>query len=144
MLKQLRNDLKEAMKNKDAITKSVIQGIISAADEARIKTKYELTDTDIVDVIRKENKMYQEALVGAKAANRDDLIADAEAKIAVTEKYLPVQASDEDLKILVTAAIASKKLDTSNKGLMMKELMPILKQVTDGQTASRIIQSFVK
>lgn len=144
MLKQLRNDLKEAMKNKDAITKSVIQGIISAADEARIKTKYELTDADIVDVIRKENKMYQEALVGAKAANRDDLIADAEAKIAVTEKYLPVQASDEDLKILVTAAIVSKKLDTSNKGLMMKEIMPILKQITDGQTASRIIQSFVK
>lgn len=143
MLQKLRDSLKEAMKNKDVIAKSVIQGIISSADEMRIKLKRDLTDAEMVDVIRKENKMYVEALDGAEKAGREDLIADAKAKIAITEKYLPKQISKEDLKTLAIAAIVSKGLDTSNKGMMMKEIMPILKEVTDGKKASEVINSLI-
>lgn len=144
MLQKLRDDLKQAMKNKDVIAKSVIQGIISAADEARIKLKHDLNDAEIIDVVRKENKMYTEALTGAESANREDLISEAKAKIAVTEKYLPAQASEKELMILAHAAIIDKKIDITNKGMMMKELMPILKEVTDGKTASEIINSLIR
>lgn len=143
MLQRLRDDLKQAMKEKDTVFKSVIQGIISACDEARIKAKRDLTDAEIIDVIRKENKMYTEALAGAETAKRDDLIEDAKVKISVTEKYLPKQPSKEDLMTLAHAAIIAKKVDITNKGMMMKELMPVLKEVTDGKTASEIINSLV-
>lgn len=144
MLQKLRDALKEAMKNKNIVAKSVIQGIISSADESRIKLKRELTDAELIDVIRKENKMYAEALSGAEAANREDLIAEAKAKIEITNQFLPAQPTKEELMILAHAAIIAKKIDVSNKGLMMKELMPILKEVTDGKTASEIINSLIQ
>lgn len=144
MLQKLRDDLKQAMKDKDTVAKLVIQGIISEADKLRIKLRHDLNDNEMGQAVRTEHGRYQEALAGAKAAKRDDLIAEAEAKLAVTEKYLPVQASKEELMTLAHAAIIAKKLDITNKGIMMKELMPILKEVTDGKTASDIVNSLIK
>lgn len=143
MLQKLRDALKTAMKNKNVVAKTVVQGIISAADEARIKAKRELTDQEVIDVIRKEDKMYKEALAGAESANRNDLIADAKNKLAVTESFLPAQIAKEDLVTLAIAAATAKKLDTSNRGIMMKELMPILKPHADGKVASEIINSLI-
>lgn len=144
MLQKLRDALKEAMKNKDIVAKSVIQGIISSADESRIKLKRDLTDAELIDVIRKENKMYAEALAGAESANREDLINEAKAKIEITNKFLPVPPTKEELMMLAQSAVIAKNIDTINKGLMMKELMPILKEVTDGKTASEIINSLIQ
>lgn len=143
MLQKLRDALKTAMKNKDVISKTVIQGIISSADEARIKVKRDLTDQEVIDVIRKENKQYAEALDGATKAGRLDLVADAKLKIDVTESFLPAQMSKEDLTALAKVTIQDKGLDTSNKTIMMKELIPVLKAVADGKLASEIVNSLI-
>lgn len=144
MLKRLKEDLKEAMKQKHTLDKSVIQGIISACDEARIKVKRELTDTEIIEVIRKENKMYMEALEGAKKANREDLATEAMLKAACTENYLPKLLTEDEILAEATALIMAQSLDTSNKGLLMKTFMPIFKGRADGKLVNQVISSLVK
>ena len=51
---------------------------------------------------------------------------------------------EEEVRSLVEKTIAEQGLDTSNKGLLMKNLMPLFKGKADGKMVNEIIASFVK
>ena len=54
------------------------------------------------------------------------------------------EMTEEEVRSLVEKTIAEQGLDTSNKGLLMKNLMPLFKGKADGKMVNEIIASFVK
>ena len=75
MLKTIVFDqLKQAMKNKDALAKGVLTLVKSALDAAEKEKGAELTPQEEIAVINREIKQTNQSLEGAKQADRPDLL----------------------------------------------------------------------
>ncbi|MBC8496358.1 MAG: GatB/YqeY domain-containing protein, partial [Chloroflexi bacterium] len=80
---KLTQSLKDALKAKDERRKRVVRMAMTSIKNAEIDKKGQLDEPDVLAIIQKEVKARHETIEGAKQARRDDLIAEAEAEIAV-------------------------------------------------------------
>ena len=102
---RLTDDLKEAMKNKEQVRKSVVTLIRAGIKQCEVDTRQELTDEDIISLISKQLKQRKDALVDFEKANRTDLIEQTNQEIAILENYLPEQLDDVELKEIITKVV---------------------------------------
>ena len=102
---RLTNDLKEAMKNKEQVRKSVVTLIRAGIKQCEVDNRQELTDEDIISLISKQLKQRKDALSDFEKANRIDLIEQTNQEIAILENYLPEQLDDVELKEIITKVV---------------------------------------
>lgn len=140
LLEKIQEDLKEAMKAKNALDLSVIR-MLKGAIQLELINKKELSDEDVVAIVVKQIKMRKDSILEFEKGNRLDLIKQNEEEIEVLNKYLPKQLTQEEAVSIIDEAF--KKINpTSSKemGLIMKEVSPKLKGRYDMQEVSRIIK----
>ncbi|MHB8136210.1 MAG: GatB/YqeY domain-containing protein, partial [Anaerolineaceae bacterium] len=98
-------------------------------------------DVIIQGILQKEIKMRRESINEFLKGDRSDLIKLAEIEIALLEKFLPVQMSEEDIKKAAADAIKETgALLPSDMGKVMKVLVPKLA----GQASADRISSAVR
>ncbi|RNA68862.1 GatB/YqeY domain-containing protein [Alteribacter keqinensis] len=138
--KQLNEDMKQAMKNKEKQRLVVIRSVKSALQNEQIKQGKELTEDEALTVLGREMKQRKESLQEFEKANRDDLVAKIKAEMEVLETYLPEQLSDDELQKIVDETIvqvgASSK---SDMGKVMGAIMPKVKGKADGNQVNRLV-----
>ena len=141
--KALREDLKSAMRAKDALRAQVLRGILAAAKNRAIELRVDtLESTEFVAVLKREAKQRAESLDFARQANREDLIREGTASLAIVESYLPQQMSEADLRAAVAAIVA--ETGATGVGPVMKELTKRHSGHYDGKTASRVAAEVIK
>lgn len=145
MLKdQIKEDLKKAMLAKDNVGTSTLRMLLSAVNYYEIQkggAGYEATDEDLQSVIQKEVKQRRDSIDQFIKGGREDLVGQETKEMAVLEKYLPEQMSDEEIRMLVADAI--KKTNAQNlqdMGKVMGVLMPQTKGKADGGIVSRFVK----
>ncbi len=144
MKEKLSQSLKEAMKAKDERRKRVVRMAMTSIKNAEIERKGELEEPDVLAILQKEVKARHETIEGAQKAGREDLIAEAEAEIAILEEYLPQALSQEELEALVKEAIAEARATSPKEmGLVMKVLMPKIRGRADGKEANQIVRELL-
>jgi len=144
---QLTNDMKQAMKDKEAgkLRLSVIRMVRASIKNAEIERKKELSDAEVLDVIAKEVKMRRDALEEYKKADRPDLIENLEKEIAILMQYLPEQLSETEIRGLVAAAVAqTQAASIKDIGKVMAVLMPQIKGRADGKIVNAIVREMLK
>ena len=127
-LKQrLHDDLTTAMKARDELRTASLRMALSALtnEEVAGKQARELSDQDVVAVLRREVKKRTEAAEafagGGRAASAEREIAERE----VLAAYLPADMSDADLDALVQAAVVESGATAPGQmGQVMKLLTP--------------------
>ena len=98
---KIMEDYKQAMRQKDELKKNILNYIISQIRYKRIELGRDLTDEEVVQVIKKEIKARKEAYdLYVKSGNEKVAQDEAEA-IKILESYLPKQLSEEELVELV-------------------------------------------
>jgi len=121
----LESALKEAMKAGDDVRKRTVRMALAAIRQQEIDRRVQLDETAVLTILQKEIKTRKEAMEEARKAERPDLIAAAEAEIAVVEAFLPKAMNAEELATLVDAAIAEVgAASPADMGKVMKTLMP--------------------
>lgn len=138
---KLMDDLKEAMKNKEQVKKSVVTLIRSAIKQKEVDERIELSDDDILTVISKQVKQRKDALEDFKKGGREDLIAQTQEEIAILSSYLPPQLSDEELESIIKEVI--EKVGASSMkdmGKIMGMANPIVKGRADGKRMNEIVK----
>ena len=143
---KLTADMKEAMKAKEEGKQrlSVIRLVRGAVRQQEIDGKKELSDEDVLGVISKEVKQRRDSIEDFKKGGRDDLVAEAEAEIAILMEYLPKQLSEDEVRSLVQEAIAaSGATSPKDMGKVMKELMPKVKGRADGKLVNGIVKELL-
>ena len=143
---KLTADMKEAMKAKEEGKQrlSVIRLVRGAVRQQEIDGKKELSDEDVLGVISKEVKQRRDSIEDFKKGGRDDLVAEAEAEIAILMGYLPQQLSEDEVRSLVQEAIAaSGATSPKDMGKVMKELMPKVKGRADGKLVNGIVKELL-
>ena len=145
MLKQqLRDELKQAMLDKDEMKKSVLRMLISAIGYYEIEkggAGYEATDEDIMNVIQKEAKQRKDSIEQFTTGGRPELAENESKELAMLQVYLPEQMGEEEIRGLVQEAISQTgATSAADMGKVMGALMPKTKGKADGGLVSKIVR----
>ena len=140
LLKQIRHDNMQAMKEKDEVRKGVCSLLISAIALAEKESGKVLEKDEELVFVQKELKQTKEELESIPDS-RPELKEKAQQKIAIIESYLPKQMSDDEIREALEKIIAEKGLDHTKKsqGPIMKTMMAEYKGKTDGRTVARVL-----
>ena len=140
-LKQkLSDDLKQAMRDGDKVKRSVIRLVMAAIKNAEIARQATLNDTDILGVIAKEVRQRHESIEAFRQGNRQDLVAQEEAELAVLTEYLPQQMTREEIIAAARQVIAEVGAqEPSDKGKVMPKLIAQLKGRADGRKINAVV-----
>jgi uncharacterized protein len=128
MLKtRITDDMKDAMRAKDAPRLSTIRLILAAIKQREVDERKDLTDTDVLAVLDKMVKQRRDSIAQFEAGKRPDLVAIERAELDVLQAYQPQQLTDAEIDALVAAAIAATgAAGPSGMGKVMAELKPKL------------------
>jgi uncharacterized protein len=132
---RLQADLNAARKAQDKSAVLLLGTILSDVKNRRIELRSEPTDDDVLDVLRKGIKRRRESVEMYDKGNRPDLAEKERAEVAALEKYLPAQASEDEVRTAVRAAIAA---GATSMGPLMGRVNPQFKGKADGSMISRI------
>ena len=120
---QIANDFKDAMKNGDKFTLSVLRMLKSALQMEAINKKHELNDEEIIAVIKKQVKVRKDSITEYQKYEKLDLVASLEQEIAVLDKYLPAEMTEEEIdKVIDIVFEELKPSSVKDMGGVMKEL----------------------
>lgn len=141
---KLMADLKDAMKNKEAVKKSVITMIRAAIKQKEVDERIELKDDDILDVISKQQKQRRDALAEFEKAQRQDLVEQTKQEIEILASYLPKQLTDDELETIVADAIQSTKAQSmKDMGKIMGKVNEIAKGRADGKRINEMVKKLL-
>ncbi|HUV56304.1 MAG TPA: GatB/YqeY domain-containing protein, partial [Dehalococcoidales bacterium] len=99
-----------------------------------------LDDTDILGIIAKEARQRRESIEAFRLGNRQDLVAQEEAELAVLNEYLPLPMSGEEVKVAARQVIEEVGAQgLSDKGKVMPKLIAQLKGRADGREINAIV-----
>lgn len=142
---QLTNDLKDAMKDKNQVRKSVVTLVRAAIKQKEVDERVDLDDNAVMDIISKQLKQRNDALVDFKKAGRDDLISQTEKEIEILLTYLPKQLTDDELRDYIKKAVEQvNATSVKDMGKIMGILMPQVKGKADGKRINNLVSEFFK
>ncbi len=140
---KLQSDLTEAIRGRDELTSGTIRMVLTAItnEEVSGKEARTLSDAEIITVLSREGKKRREAFEAFEAAGRADKAALEKSEGEVIAKYLPEQLSEDDVKKMIAAAIAS----TGAAGPAdMGKVMGVLKAQVAGKADGGMVSGLVK
>jgi uncharacterized protein len=139
---QILDDTKTAMKAKEMDKVTTLRFLQAAIKNKEIEIRpNELTDEDVMTVLRKSVKQRQDSIEQFNAANRSDLADKEKAELAIIEGYLPQQLSADVIEKFVKEAIAESGA-TSMKD--MGGVMKIVMAKTQGAADNKVVSELVK
>lgn len=134
---QLMEDMKAAMRSHESVKLNTIRFLLSDIKNAEID-KGELTDAQMLEIVRKQVKQMEEANIQYQQGGRDDLIAENDTKVALLRAYLPPMMTDAELAAIVTTTIKD------NPGQGMGPLIGLVRKATDGRADGGAVSAEIK
>jgi uncharacterized protein YqeY len=143
---EIKAALVTAMKGGDKAATGTIRLIQSAIKnrDIELRTSSATTDDDLIvtEVLQKMIKQRRESAELYRKGNREELAATEEAEIAVIERFLPRQMSDEEANAAIQAIIADTGASgMKDMGKVMGEVKSRLAGQIDPARASAMVRS---
>ena len=136
--------LKAAMKNKDTVALQALRSVKSAILLAQTQSgaKQELSHQDEIKLLQKLVKQRKDSAAIFTIQGRADLADPELAEAAVIEQFLPQQLSQDEVSVMVDAAITAT--GASSMADMGKVMGVVSKEVSgraDGKTISTLVKA---
>ena len=145
---QIEEKLNQSLKNKDKSLYPTLRLIVSAIKDAVIanrgKDSKELTDQDIMSLLKKMVKQRNESCEVYKKAGRAELLASETKEIEIISSFLPKQVSEEETKKICEDVV--KKVGAASikdMGKVMGELKKTHADVLDFSKVGSIIKTIL-
>ena len=132
---RLRADQITARKTSDKDRTLVLGTVLAALKNKELETGTPATDSDVVDLLRKQIKQRDDSVDQYRKGNREDLATKEEFEIGVLRGYLPPEADPEAIRAAARAAVAAGATDV---GKLMGVLMGQFKGKADGKVINQI------
>lgn len=140
----IRAAMVEAMKAKDKSRKDALSMLLSSLKNVQIDKKEPLTEEEENAVIKKEIRQTKETYDSAPA-DRDDIRNEAQRRLDVYKEFVPADMSEEQISDTIKEVLKELQIDVakkSDKGKIMKVLMPRVKGKADGNLVNEILEGF--
>ncbi len=138
---QLNEDIKTAMKAREAEKLAALRLILSAVKQREVDERITLDDAGVIAVAEKMIKQRKDSIAQFEKAARQDLIDKEKFEISVIEAYLPQQLSAAEVDAIIAEAVAS----TGAKGPAdMGKVMGVVKPKLTGKADMGKVSGLVK
>jgi uncharacterized protein YqeY len=134
---KLQEDMKTAMKSGDKLSLGVIRMLMSEMKyvQAAVDVHKPLTAEQEVKVVGDYCKKMKKSLEQYPEGEQADNI---KREIAIIEKYLPKQATDDEVGRFIDKALSDST--DRNFGKIMKDVMAMIGPGADGKQVSRLVK----
>ncbi len=142
---RIARDLRDSIRNRDAIRTSTLRMITASMQNLAIDKKVkELEDGDVLKIISKQLKQHQDSIESFKKGCRLDLVEKESKEFEILKSYLPEQLSEEKIAEIVKDIISQTGASSkSDFGKVMKLSMEELKGRADARSISSIVQKLL-
>jgi uncharacterized protein YqeY len=134
------------MKSNNIAKRDVLRSVIAAVKKTAIDNRCEATEELIDKVLIKEAKTIQEQ-IDTCPDERVDLKIEYGSKAAILNEYVPkLLDNPEEIKAMVENQLAIAGIEPlkSNKGAVMKTVMPVFKGKADMKIVNQVIGEILK
>ncbi|MFM7488924.1 MAG: GatB/YqeY domain-containing protein [Actinomycetota bacterium] len=144
---RMQNDLTEAMKAGDDLTKSTIRMMLAAVMNAEVagKEAVTLSDEQVIGVLRSESKKRLESAEVYEQAGRNELAVKERNEIVIIERYLPAAMDEAQLNAVVSEEVAKAAANgqTGPKamGVVIKAVKERVGASADGAAIAAAVKS---
>lgn len=142
----VRNAMMQAMKDKNKERKDALSMLLNALKNKAIDKRADLTEEEENTIVLKEIKQAQETMESAPG-NRTDIIEECKTRIAVYTEFAPKQMDSDEIRSVIKGVLESLALENptiKEKGIIMKNLMPLVKGKADGGLVNATLGEFLK
>ena len=142
----VRKEMMNAMKEKNKPRKEALSLLLAALKNKAIDKRADLTEEEENAIILKEIKQAQETLESAPA-DRTDIIEECRTRMAVYAEFAPKQMDEGEIRATIEKVLEELKLSAPTpreKGLIMKNLMPLVKGKADGKLVNQLLSEYMK
>lgn len=145
-LEFLQSEMIHAMKSNNIAKRDVLRSVIAAVKKTAIDNRCEATEELIDKVLIKEAKTIQEQ-IDTCPDERVGLKIEYGSKAAILNEYVPkLLDNPEEIKAMVENQLAIAGIEPlkSNKGAVMKTVMPVFKGKADMKIVNQVIGEILK
>ncbi|MEO6031586.1 MAG: GatB/YqeY domain-containing protein [Burkholderiaceae bacterium] len=103
---QITEDMKTAMRAKDAPRLLTIRGLLAACKQREVDERIVLDDAAVIAIIDKLVKQRKDSITQFAAGHRPDLVEKESAELTVLEAYLPQRLSADEVGVEVARLVA--------------------------------------
>lgn len=132
---RIQSELTGARKAQDKAATLLLGTTLSDVKNRAIELERDLTDDDVIDVIRRGIKRRRESVEMFEKGGRQELADKERAEVALLERYLPAQVDPSEIRATVKAAIAA---GANSVGAVMSKVMPQYKGRAEGSVINAI------
>jgi hypothetical protein len=140
---RINEDLKTAMKNKEAERLSTLRMVKAALKNREIDKMAPLTDDEAIKTLQSLVKQRRDSIEQYQQAGRTELAEKEAAEIKVIEEYLPAALDAAAVARVVEETIAETGASSIKEmGAVMKAVMAKLAgQTVDGKVVNQLVKS---
>lgn len=138
---QVTEDMKTAMRARDALTLSAIRMLLAAIKQKEVDQRIVADDAAVVAIVDKLIKQRRESITQFDAAGRTDLADKERAEVVVLNRYLPQQLGESELVAAIDAAVAEVG---STGPAAIGKVMALLKPRLAGRADMAAVSALVK
>lgn len=136
----IRSDLHSAMRKKDRTRISVLRLLLSNIGYEEIDQKKELDESGIIAAISRQVRQRRESIDMYRQGNRQDLVDQEEAELAVLQEYLPAQLSPQEIENIVRVTVEEVgATGPQDKGKVMGLVVPKTRGKADGSKVNDVV-----
>lgn len=142
---KVTDDYKHAFKNKDETKKWILNYIVAQLKNKRIEIQKDLSNDEVISIIKKEMKSRHEAIEFLEKAWKSDDILVEKSNISVLQQYVPEMLSEDKLRTLVQQTISSLGVHDlkAERWKVTWAIMAEHKAVIDGKMLNDIMMSMM-
>ena len=142
----VRQEMMQALKDKNMERKSTLTMLLSALKSAAIDKRAELTEDEETAIVYKEIKSAQESIDTAPK-DRTDVIEECTARIKILSEFAPARMEEAEIKQVIGKVLDELGITNptaQDKGKIMKVLMPLVKGKADGAVVNKLVGELFK
>ena len=145
MKARLDDDLKQAMRNRDALRRDVIRYVRSEIRNQEIRVRKDLDDQGVLQVLARQAQQRRDSIEAFADADRQDLVAKERSELALILEYLPRQMTRDEIQTLVSEVVAEVGAGgPGDMGAVMSRIMPRVRGRAEGREVSAIVSETLR
>ncbi|APV48413.1 glutamyl-tRNA amidotransferase [Betaproteobacteria bacterium GR16-43] len=138
---QLNEDIKTAMKAREADKLQALRLLLSAVKQREVDERITLDDAGVIAVIEKMLKQRKDSIDQFEKAARADLADKEKYEVSVLQGYMPQQLSEADVSAIIAEAIASTGAKAPSD---MGKVMGVVKAKVAGRADMGKVSALIK
>lgn len=142
---QLSDDLKNAMRQGDALRRTTIRFVLSAIHNDEIARQKDLDEDGVIQVLTKQAQQRRDSIEAFQDANRQDLADKEQAELEIIAAYLPERMTEDEVREVVRQVLSdSGASGPQDMSKVMGRLMPKVRGRADGKMVSTMVNEMLR